>query len=221
MTIFSRLLTFFPTLMLFLITICFFGVLIYPGFLSLTTLLFYLYGFPLIIYRIHQYFFPLKEGISYLKGEEYNPWWGTQQIQIIYNTFPVLEKILHLIPGLFSIWLRLWGAKIGKNVYWVPTVSIIDRGLLEIGDEVIMGHQSAICAHTIKPKKDNIVVFIEKIKIGNYAFISGDVRISSGAEIEENAFVPYGKWIYPKDKFMDNNPSQNHLSQPSLDVLSS
>lgn len=221
MTIFSRLLTLFPTLVLFLITICFFGVLIYPGFLSLTTLLFYLYGFPLIIYRIHQYFFPLKEGISYLKGEEYNPWWGTQQIQIIYNTFPVLERILHLIPGLFSIWLRLWGAKIGKNVYWVPTVSIIDRGLLEIGDGVIIGHQSTICAHTIKPKKDNIVVFIKKIKIGNYAFISGDVRISSGVEIEANAFIPYGQWIYPKDKFTANNPSKDHLSQPSSDILAS
>ncbi|MDJ0508506.1 MAG: acyl transferase [Crocosphaera sp.] len=201
--------------MLFLITSCFLGLIMYPGWLSLATLLFYLYGFPLIIYHIHQYFYPLKEGISYLKGDQYNPWWGTQQIQILYNTFPVLEKILHLIPGLFSIWLRLWGAKIGKNVYWVPTVSIIDRGLLEIGDGVIMGHQSSICAHSIKPKKNNIVVFVEKIKIGNQAFIGGDVRISSGVEIEANTFVPYGKWIYPQVKL-----TANHLSSEPLHSVS-
>ncbi|MGK7940319.1 MAG: acyl transferase [Crocosphaera sp.] len=205
MTLLSRILTFFPSLMLFLITSCFLGLLLYPGWLSLATLLFYLYGFPLIIYHIHQYFYPFTEGISYLKGENYNPWWGTQQIQIIYNTFPLLERILHLIPGVFSIWLRLWGAKVGKNVYWVPTVSIIDRGLLEIGDGVIMGHQSTICAHSIKPKKNNIIVFVEKIIIGNYAFIGGDVRIGSGAKIEDNAFISYGEWIYPKVKFPANH----------------
>lgn len=208
MTFLSRLLSFFPTLMLLFVLIFLWYFLINPGIFRFLGLLFFLYGFPLIIYRIHQYFYPLKEGISYLKGEEYNPWWGTQQIQIIYNTFPFLERILHLIPGLFSCWLRLWGAKVGKRVYWVPTISILDRGLIEVGDGVLMGHGVTVCAHSLKPKKDNLVVFVQKIKIGNYAFISGDVRISSGVEIEEYAFIPYGKLLYPNVKFKATNTSK-------------
>ena len=167
-----------------------------------------MYYFPLIIYNSYHCFYPLREGISYLKGEEYNPWWGTQQIQIIYNTFHFLERLLHLIPGLFSCWLRLWGAKVGKRVYWVPTISIVDRGLIEVGDGVLMGHGVTVCAHSLKPKKDNLVVFVQKIKIGNNAFISGDVRISSGVEIEDSAFIPYGEWLYPHVKFKAKNTSK-------------
>jgi len=207
MTLLSRLLTLFPTLMLLLVSSCLYWLLVDPGILSIVALLFCLYGFPVVVYRIHQYFYPIKEGISDLIGEEYNPWWGTQQIQLIYNTFPYLERILHLVPGLYSFWLRLWGAKIGKNVYWVPSVLTIDRGLIEVGDGAILGLNATTCAHTVKPKKDRLIVFVQKIKIGNNAFIGGDVRISPGVHIEDGAFVPYGEWIYPKVKFKAEHQS--------------
>ena len=201
MTLRSRLLSLFPTLMLLLVLSSLYWILVAPGILSILTLLFCLYAFPVLVYRIHQYFYPIKEGISDLTGEEYNPWWGTQQIQLIYNTFPYLERILHLVPGLFSFWLRLWGSKIGKNVYWVPNVLMLDRGLIEVGDGAILGLNATTCAHIIKPKKDRLIVLVQKIKIGNNAFISGDVRIGPGTHIEDGAFVSYGEWIHPRVRF--------------------
>lgn len=208
MTTLSKILSFFPSFMLVIILINLGWLIIEPSILSFLTLLISLYIVPLLVHHIHQYFYPNLEGIYYLKNKEYNPWWGSQQIQLIYNTFSFLEKILHLIPGLFSLWLRLWGAKIGKNVYWVSTISILDRSLIEVGDEVILGYRVGISAHSVKPKKDNLVVFVEKIKIGNYVFISGDVGISPGVIIEDRAFIPYGKKIYPKVKIKANNKSE-------------
>ncbi|AFZ53049.1 acyltransferase [Cyanobacterium aponinum] len=213
MTILSKILYVFPTLILLLVFSNLFWLIINPSFLPLFTLFICLYIIPLLVYRIHQYFYPNLEGISYLKGKEYNPWWGTQQIQIIYNSFSFLEKILHLVPGLFSLWLRLWGAKIGKNVYWVPTVSILDRPLIEVGDGVIIGHHTVFCSHNVKPKKDNLIVFTKKIKVGNYAFISGDVGLAPGVEIEDKAFVPYGEKLYPRVKLKANKTeNDNSLS---------
>lgn len=200
MTPLSEILSLFPGFILLLVLSSSAWLINQPGILPFLVLLIFLYIVPLLVNRIHQYFYPNLEGIYYLKRKEYNPWWGSQQIQLIYNTFPFLERILHLVPGLFSLWLRLWGAKVGKNVYWVPTISILDRQLIEVGDGVIFGHRSTICAHSLKPKKDDLLVFVEKIKIGNNALISGDVGLGSGVNIEEGVFVPYGEKIYPKIK---------------------
>lgn len=207
MTLLSRLLSLFPTLILLLVLGNLSWLLIEPSIFGFSFLFICLYVFPVIVYRVHQYFYPIQEGISYLTKQEYNTWWGTQQIQLIYNSFPFLERILHLVPGLFSFWLRLWGAKIGKNVYWVPTVSILDRGLIELGDGVLIGHRAGFSAHSVKPKKDNLVVFVAKIKIGNHVFVSGDVGIGPGVEIEDQAFIPYGTLIYPRTKFKAKDKS--------------
>lgn len=203
MTPLSKLLTFFPTFLLLLILSCLSWLIIKPSIFSFLVLLFCLYGFPLLIYRIHQYFYPIQEGISYLKGEEYNPWWGSQQIQLIYNAFPFLETIIHFVPGLFSFWLRLWGAKVGNNIYWIPNVRILDRGLIEIGDNVILAYNTRISSHIIKPKKNDLLLYVKTVKIGNNVFVSGDVVIAPGVVIEDGAFIPYGKLLDTKVKCED------------------
>ncbi|MGL5131432.1 MAG: acyl transferase, partial [Planktothrix sp.] len=160
MTLLSQILLLFPAIVLLFIG----GSLIYfahsPGIFSALTILFSLYGLPVFIYRLHQWIYPIKEGISYLQGKEYSPWWGSHQIQVIYIAIPALEAVLRLIPGVFSGWLRLWGAKIGQNVYWTPGLEIADRGLLEIGDRVVIGHRVGIYSHIIKPRKQNLMLYV-------------------------------------------------------------
>ncbi len=179
MTLLSQFMSWFPALVITIAGACFLWILIAPGILNIFALLFTLYGLPLLVYHLHQRFHPVEPGISYLITKEYNPWWGTHQIQMIYNAFPTLEIILRLIPGLFSLWLRLWGAKIGNHVYWTPSVSIIDRGLLEIGDGVIFGHLVSTASHVIKPKKDDLVLYVQNIKIGSNVFIGAGTRIGN------------------------------------------
>jgi acetyltransferase-like isoleucine patch superfamily enzyme len=200
MTLLSRLLSFFPTLVMAIALSCVVWILIAPSLLSIFALLFSLYGFPLVVYRLHQRFYPVKEGISYLLTEEYSPWWGTHQIQAIYNSFPVLETILQLVPGLFSFWLRLWGAKVGSQVYWTPSVNIIDRGLLEIGDRVIFGHLSATSSHVIKPKRNDLMLYVKKVRIGNNVFFGAGTAVGPGANVADGAYVPFSSVLYPEQK---------------------
>ncbi|MEC4819445.1 MAG: acyl transferase, partial [Scytonema sp. PMC 1069.18] len=139
----------------------------------------------------------LKEGISYLCGQDYSPWWGSHQIQVIYITFPAIEAILRLIPGAFSLWLRLWGSQVGKGIYWTPHLEIADRGLLEIGDGVVFGHSIGLYSHIIKPKKQDLMLYVKKVKIGSNVFIGAGSHLGPGVLVEDEIFVPVNSYLFP------------------------
>jgi hypothetical protein len=178
-----------------------FWLCIQPSWLGILALLTVFYVLPLLTYWLHHLFYPLKEGVSYLQNRTYTPWWGTHQIQLIYIAFPALETILRLIPGLFSLWLRLWGAKVGKGVYWTTRLEIGDRSLLDIGDSVVFGHGIGIYSHVVKPKKDNLMLYLKRVKIGDRAFIGAGCRFGPGVEIAPGSYLPVATDLYPNQKW--------------------
>jgi hypothetical protein len=202
MTVLSTILLFFPTLVLILIGAAIVYLAYAPSIFSVVAVLLTIYGLPVLVYRLHQWVYPVGEGISYLIGKEYSPWWGSHQIQVIYITIPVFEAVLRLIPGAFSCWLRLWGAKVGRDVYWTPALEIADRGLLEIGDRVVVGHRIGISSHIIKPRKQNLMLYVKKVKIGNDVFLGAGSILAPGVVIGDGTFLP-----------MDTNLSPNQQVQ--------
>lgn len=200
MTILSRILLFFPTIVIVLTIVALIYFAYSPSIFSILTILFSLYGLPVLVYQFHQLIYPLREGISYLQAKEYSPWWGSYQIQVLYIAIPTLESLLRLIPGLFSVWLRLWGAKIGRNVYWTPGLEIADRSLLEIGDSVVIGHRVGIYSHVIKPRKNDLMLYVKKVKIGNNVFVGAGSHLAPGVVIEDDVYLPVATNLYPNQK---------------------
>ncbi|MEM9905567.1 MAG: acyl transferase [Cyanobacteria bacterium P01_D01_bin.44] len=201
MTLLSRLLAFFPTLVIGLSGISFVWLCLadswLTGMLRFGICLFVIYGLPVVVYRFHTWFYPISEGISYLQGEQYSPWWGSHQIQAIYIAFPTLETVLRLIPGMFSAWLRLWGAEIGQHVYWTPALEIADRGLLSIGDGVVIGHRVGLYAHVIKPKRQDLMLYVKPIQIGAGAFVGAGSHLGPGVVVEAGGYLSAGSDVYP------------------------
>lgn len=201
MTLLSTILSFFPLFIIILGCSCLLWICTAPSFFNVLSLILTLYALPLLIYKIHNHFYPISEGISYLQGKAYSPWWGSYQIQVIYITFPILESLLRLIPGMFSLWLRLWGAKVGKGVYWTPHLEISDRGFLEIGDYVIFGHKVGIYSHVIKPRKDNLMLYVKKVHIGSHSFIGAGSYLATGVVITEGSLVNADSKLFPNQKY--------------------
>jgi acetyltransferase-like isoleucine patch superfamily enzyme len=216
MTLLSTLLAFFPGLLLVLIGIALVALIICPSPLSVLALLFCLYGLPLLVYRCHQWRYPVSEGISYLRGQAYSPWWGSHQIQAIYIAIPALEALLRLIPGAFSCWLRLWGAKVGRNVYWTPAFEIADRGLLEIGDRVIVGYRVAIYPHIIKPRRQELMLYVKTVKIGNDVFIGAGSQLGAGCVIGNDIYLPLLTQLYPNQRIDTQAQVGDAASDPTL-----
>lgn len=201
MTLLSRMLALFPTIAILLDFAALTWFCVHPGILSAIAIPGAIYGFPVVVYRLHQWWVPVENGISYLRTRAYSPWWGSHQIQIIFIAIPALESMLRLIPGLFSAWLRLWGAKIGTQVYWTPGLEIADRGLLEVGDRVVFGHQVELYAHVIKPKNNDLMLYVQPIRIGHDVFIGAGSRLAAGVTLAAGAYIPANTDVYPNSSW--------------------
>lgn len=123
-------------------------------------------------------------------------WWACFQCQVLFMRFPVLEEVLRLIPGVYSLWLRCWGSRIGKLTYWAPQTIILDRGFMEIGDHVVFGAGVRINPHVMESG-----LKLAPIRIGDGAMIGGYSLLTAGTEIaageRTRAFLispPFSKW---------------------------
>lgn len=196
MTLLSRVLSLFPLLVGVLTVAILISIVTDPSPVKGLALPLVIYGLPLLSYHIHRWIYPVKEGISYLVGPTYSPWWGSYQFQLIYIAFPALEALLRLIPGAFSLWLRLWGSRVGQNVVWTPRFLISDRGCLDIGDNVIFGFDVACYCHVIKPKRNNLLLYLKKIEIGDRVFVGGGSQLGPGAKLPADSYLPILTQVY-------------------------
>lgn len=127
-------------------------------------------------------------------------WWACFQCQVLFLRLPVLEELLRLIPGLYSLWLRVWGSRVGKLTYWAPQTIILDRGFLDIGDHVVFGAGVRINPHVME-RDPEPVLRLSPVKIGDRAMIGGYSLLTAGTEIADDettrAFLispPFSKW---------------------------
>ena len=197
MTLASKFFAIFPAIQILLILISLAIWIVSQAFFGFLYLLFSVYLFPLICFQILIALAPIREGKSDILEKKFSPWWAGHQIQSLFIAVPALEAVLKIIPGAFSVWLRCWGSKIGKKIYWTPGSIHYDRNLLEIGDNVVFGEQSLSVGHIISPKDKSAELTIAKVKIGKNSFIGAAAVLSPGVVVEKNSFIKAGTRVYP------------------------
>jgi len=125
-------------------------------------------------------------------------WWFSAQWQVIFGRLPFLEECLRLVPGLYSTWLRLWGARIGGLVYWSPGVTILDRQWLRIGKRVVFGAGVRLNAHAIAQQEDEpSALFLGAVTVGDDAMIGGYSLLLPGCEVARGERTPPLRTIHP------------------------
>lgn len=148
----------------------------------------------------------MEEGGSYigLTEKKFSTWLFALRAQQIYIVFPQLERLLFFLPGMYSAWLRAWGSKIGKAVFWVPGTIVNDRNLLEIGDYVVFGHNVYMSSHFLRAKDGKFFVYVKKIKIESMSFIGAFTKmgpgttIKSGSQVEATSEFSVNETHHPK-----------------------
>ena len=198
MTIWGKLAVLFPAIHVSLIVWAIYGLIRTPLVVSFAIVIAVIYLLPVLLFRLHTFFFPLRKGITDLSQPTYSPWWTGHQMQMLFMAVPALESLLHLIPGLFSLWLRMWGSKIGQRVHWTPRVEIVDRSLIEIGDNAVMGHLSILCSHLVTPIDGRASLIIQKVRIGKRAVVGGKVGLGPGSIVNDGELVRFGTTLFWK-----------------------
>lgn len=150
------------------------------------------YLLPLVLFRLHSIFFKIEEGEYDLSKKAYSPWWTSHMLQYPFISFPWLESLLHFVPGLYSIWIRAWGSKVGKKVFWTPRTEIIDRSLVEIGDSTLIGHMTIMVSHLVETRSGIPKLVLMKVRVGSKCLVSADAQLGPGATI------PDGTKLKPK-----------------------
>lgn len=198
MTLRARLMMLFPALHLAVILGACVVFVLHPRVATLVSILAAAYLFPLLTYHVHQLLCPLREG-TFSMAEGYSPWFGTHMIQQGFIAFPALENALRLVPGLFSFWLRLWGARVGRRVYYAPGMEIADRGLLEIGNGAIFGYGVKITAHYISPSRSygGMKIYIKRVRFEDRCFVGASSRHGPGVIVRAGAMVRATVDIFP------------------------
>ena len=168
-----------------------------PTVVTFAILLSLIYLFPLLTSRFIARIVPVREG-KYRIGRQGVEGWVLQlKVQMFLAAFPFFERVLHIVPGLFSLWLRSWGSQIGRGVIWTPHIDVLDRGLLQIEDGVLLGYKVILSSHLVFMKDGEHYVYCNRIKIGKSTLIGGVSILGPGVKIGEGCRINVSSIIYP------------------------
>ena len=161
-----------------------------------------LFLLPPLVVRASTWWRPLASGRLEPGSRGFLHWWFTAQWQVIFARLPVLEEMIRMVPGLYSLWLRLWGARVGSLVYWSPGVVILDRPLVRIGSRVILGVGARLTPHVLAPNgARRMALYLSPITIGDGALIGGYSVLLPGCEVAEGEVTPPFRTIHAFSRF--------------------
>lgn len=157
---------------------------------------------PPLAVRLIRTFSPIREGRIKVGTREFFSWWTLCNLQMVFNRLPIIEEVMRLVPGLYSLWLRLWGARIGRLTYWAAGLQVMDRSFLRIGNDVHFGAAVRMIPHLFLRNKDGEQeLVLASIVIGDRALIGGYSLLGPGTEVAADECTravlvspPFSKW---------------------------
>lgn len=162
----------------------------------------FLFLVPPLVVRAATTWTPLATGLVQPGSAPFLHWWFTAQWQILFARVPALEELMRLIPGLYSMWLRLWGARVGSFVYWSPGVVILDRSLVRIGSRVILGTGARVNPHTLAPAGPrDMKLYLGPITVGDDALIGAFSLLLPGCEVDAGEVTTPFRTIHAFSRF--------------------
>lgn len=168
----------------------------------------WLYLVPPLLARLIILFYGKPTGIVTTSSRTHMVWWMLFQVQLVFNRFPFLEEILKVIPGLYAIWLNLWGARVNLFSFWAPGVTVMDRYHLAIGKGVILGTGCLLSAHVlVKKGNGEMMLVVDRIIIETDVLIGVKAMVSPGCHIHPSQIIPAQKSLKPYTEIVDGQQS--------------
>jgi len=165
---------------------------------ALVYFLLWFYFVPPVLCRISIFIWGRPAGIVTIQSKTHTLWWWLFQLQLPFNRFPISEELLRSVPGLYALWLNLWGARVSSFAFWGPGVVVMDRYHLHIAKGVILGTQSLLSAHVIKKQDDgSSLLFVDKIRLDEGVLVGAKANLSPGCHIHAHQTVPFNQLFRP------------------------
>lgn len=165
-----------------------------------------LYAAPALTARLVLALAPIRERRIQVGTGAFLAWWALANLQMLFSRLPMLEELLRLVPGLYSLWLRLWGARIGRLTYWGAGLRILDRSFLHIGNDVIFGAAVRLNPHVLaRNEHGEMELILATIVVGDRSVVGGYSLLTAGSQLAPDectrAFLvspPFSRWEHGK-----------------------
>jgi hypothetical protein len=158
----------------------------------------WLFIIPPFIGRLLIVTFGRPRGLLKQRDNAYRVWWALTQLQMPFNRIPLLEELLRLVPGVYSLWIWMWGGHLSSLAYVAPGVIITDRFAIVVERGAVLGMRSAYAGHmALRDKSGAWCVLVETPHVGAHALVGGDAGLGPGAHLLSGASLPYGRQLGP------------------------
>ena len=180
-------------------------VALLPGWWRLTSLA-WLLVLPAVVVRVSQAARPVPvESAVGGSGGGFLRWWWQAQWQVVFNRLPFIEEVVRLVPGLYVVWLRLWGSRVGRLVYWTPGLRVLDRQFLILGDGVTFGAGVSLNPHVIGPHPvtGEPTLLVAPVRVGDGASVGGQSTLLPGCHVGPGESSPPRIALRPFTSFIN------------------
>jgi hypothetical protein len=128
----------------------------------------------------------------------YKIWWFIHQWQLVFNRLPWIEEIFRLVPGLYALWIFLWGGRVSPMVYWAPGSLVIDRPLVIVEAGAVIGMDAGLAGHAGTLAADGSYrIDIAASHVGRGAMMGARSGLGPGAKLAAGVLLPAGRMIRP------------------------
>lgn len=158
----------------------------------------WIYLLPPAVARLTLAAFGRPAGRATLDSRAYRIWWFLTQWQMVFNRLPWLEELLRLVPGLYSLWIGLWGGRLSLFAYVSPGVLITDRYLVDVGRGAVLGMKCSLAGHiAVRDESGCFVVLIGAPTVEAEAVVGGEAGLGPGATLLAGQMLPVGRRVAP------------------------
>lgn len=167
----------------------------------------WIYLLPPLASRLMIIAFGRPEGQLTQDMSAYRVWWVLTQWQILFNRLPWLEELLRLMPGIYALWIGLWGGNLSTRAYVGPGVLITDRYAVRVESGAILGMKAILSGHlVVRNDAGRWLVLAAAPIVEAEAILGGDTRLGPGAVLRAGQMLPTGRFIRPFDEWPRRKP---------------
>lgn len=157
-----------------------------------------LYLLPPLAVRLALAFFGRPQGMLPQRSRGFLVWWWATQWQTAFNRLPWLEELLRLVPGLYPLWIRLWGGRISLQTYVAPGVQIVDRWAVQVQAGAVLGLRCVLSGHLgTRDTAGRSIVIVAAPCVQAHAIVGGFAMLGPGAVLRAGQVLPAGRHLGP------------------------
>ncbi len=140
---------------------------------------------------------PLTDGAA-PTDTAFRLWWFLTQLQMPFNRIGLLEELLRLVPGLYGLWLNLWGSRVSVFAFWARDVLVSERYLIEVGPGVVLGSYSGLSSHLVDRTPDgNVRLIVAPAVVDAGAIVGIRAGVGPGSRVAAGEVLPAGRLLPP------------------------